>query len=257
MDKILLKSLGSSILFFMTFSIIAQSAHKNLRNGDMLYEYGKYQDAELEYRKADTDKSSVKSSYNLGNTLVNQERYDEAIKSYESAAAKATSDDQKSKIYHNQGNAFFRKEKYKESIDAFKKSLKYKPSDQATKENLAMAHTEWKKQLQQQQKDQQKNKDKNQNQDKKEGQQDKNNQDNKDKNQDQNEDQKNENQNQDQQNQDQQDQQKGQDQADKDGKKMTKEDAQKLLEVMDSEEKKVQQKMRRMDGKGKKPTKDW
>ncbi len=255
MDKILLKSLGSSILFFMTFSIIAQSAHKNLRNGDMLYEYGKYQDAELEYRKADTNKSSVKSSYNLGNTLVNQERYDEAIKSYESAAAKATSDDQKSKIYHNQGNAFFRKEKYKESIDAFKKSLKYKPSDQATKENLAMAHTEWKKQ--QQQKDQQKNKDKNQNQDKKEGQQDKNNQDNKDKNQDQNEDQKNENQNQDQQNQDQQDQQKGQDQADKDGKKMTKEDAQKLLEVMDSEEKKVQQKMRRMDGKGKKPTKDW
>ena len=121
---------------------------------------GKYQEAELEYRKADTEKQSVKSSYNLGNTLVNQERYDEAIKSYESAAAKATSDDEKSKIYHNQGNALFKKEKYKESVDAYKKSLKYKPSDQATKENLAMAQSEYKKQIQQQQKEQQKNKDK-------------------------------------------------------------------------------------------------
>ncbi len=255
MNKVLLKSFGFSIILFTTCNLVAQNAHKNLRNGDMLYKYGKYQEAELEYRKADTDKSSVKSSYNLGNSLVNQERYDEAIKSYENAASKATSEDEKSKIYHNQGNAFFKKEKYKESIDAFKKSLKYKPSDVATKENLAMAQNELKKQLQQQQKDQQKNKD--QKQDQNQDQKDKNSPDNKDNKQDQKDDQKNENQNQDQQNQDQQDQQNGQDQADKDGKKMTKEDAQKLLEVMDSEERKVQQKLRRMDGKAKKPKKDW
>jgi len=38
---------------------------------------------------------------------------------------------------------------------------------------------------------------------------------------------------------------------------MSKQDAQKLLEIMDNEEKKVQQKMRRVDGKNKKVTKDW
>ncbi|MBC7885441.1 MAG: hypothetical protein H7X99_08190, partial [Saprospiraceae bacterium] len=40
-------------------------------------------------------------------------------------------------------------------------------------------------------------------------------------------------------------------------RKMTRQDAEKLLQVMDNEEKKVQQKLRRTDGKAKKPGKDW
>ncbi|MBK6498707.1 MAG: tetratricopeptide repeat protein [Saprospiraceae bacterium] len=45
-------------------------------------------DAETAYRKADGEKSSVKSAYNLGNSLMKQNRYDEAITKYNDAAAK-------------------------------------------------------------------------------------------------------------------------------------------------------------------------
>ena len=76
MHRILL--LFSFVLICQPF--MAQSAHKSLRNGDMLYGYGKYSDAETEYRKAESVKPSVKSAYNLGNTLMQQERFDEAAK---------------------------------------------------------------------------------------------------------------------------------------------------------------------------------
>ncbi|MBC7884745.1 MAG: tetratricopeptide repeat protein, partial [Saprospiraceae bacterium] len=138
------------------YTVSGQNAHKNLRNGDMLYEYGKYQEAETEYRKAEHHKPDVKSAYNLSNTLVNQERYDEAAKKYTEAATRTTTDEQKAKIYYNQGNALFKKQAYKESIDAYKKSLRSIPDDQSAKENLAIARNELKKQIQQQKKEEQK-----------------------------------------------------------------------------------------------------
>jgi len=229
---------------------MAQSAHKSLRNGDMLYGYGKYSEAETEYRKAESAKSSVKSAYNLGNTLMNQERYDEAAKKYTDAAAKATTDKERANIYHNQGNALYKKQQYQESVNAYKQALKYNPDDAATKENMAIARRELKKQ-QQQQKDKQNQKNNDQNKDQKKDQQDKekdqNHKDQQDKNDQENKDQQ-------QQNDQSQENDKNKQPSDK---KMSKQDAQKLLEIMDNEEKKVQQKMRRVDGKSKKLKKDW
>ena len=257
------------LLFLLSLAsfgtVVGQAAHKNLRSGDMLYGFGKYNDAETEYRKADIESPSVKSSYNLANTLMNQERYDEAAKKYEEAAAKANSNDEKSMIYHNQGNAYFNKQQYKESVDAFKKSLKYNTKDIATKENLAMAQYELKKQIQQQKQEQQKqeqqkDQNKDQNKDQQKDQQDQQN--NKDDIQDQQDqqdqkDQKNDAKDQEDKNKSEQEENENNKNGEAPDKNMSKEDAQKLLEIMDNEEKKVQQKLRRIDGKGKKPKKDW
>lgn len=240
------------ISFYCITPTYTQTAHKNLRNGDMLYGYGKFGDAETEYRKADTETPSVKSAYNLGNTLIDQERYEEAAKRYQDAAARATTDAEKSKIYHNQGNAYFKKEKYKESVESYKNALKYDAKDQETKQNLAMAQYELKKQIQQQKQEQQQNKDQNK-EDKKQDQDKQQKQDQDNKNEDK---QDQEQQNQQNQNQDEQDN-KSSEQQGQDDKNLSKSDAEKLLEIMDNEEKKVQQKLRRMDTKGKKPKKDW
>lgn len=237
------------IIFFFTLSaeIYAQSAHKNLRNGDMLYGFGKYAEAETEYRKAETQKPSLKSTFNLGNTLMSQERYEEAIKKYEDAASKANTSQEKALVYHNLGNALYKKQQYKESIDAYKKSLRYQPDDIETKENLALARRELKKQQNQQRKDKN-NQDQNKDQKDQKDQQNQNNQENK----------KEDNQDQNNQNQEQQDQNKNKEQQPAQSEnKMSKQDAQKLLEIMDSEEKKVQQKLRRVDGKPTKGKKDW
>ncbi|MBK8053227.1 MAG: tetratricopeptide repeat protein [Saprospiraceae bacterium] len=237
-------------LFTLSAETYAQSAHKNLRNGDMLYGFGKYAEAETEYRKAETQKPSLKSTYNLGNTLMNQERYEEAIKKYEDAASKANTSQEKASVYHNLGNALYKKQQYKESVDAYKKSLRYQPDDNETKENLALARRELKKQQNQQQKDKNNQDQKNDQKDQKDQQNQNDQQNNKEDNQDQN------SQNQNQQNQQDQNKNKEQQQAQSDNK-MSKQDAQKLLEIMDSEEKKVQQKLRRIDGKPTKGKKDW
>lgn len=249
MKLFLILTLNILITLCGVWDINAQSAHKSLRNGDMLYGFGKYQEAETEYRKADNKQSSVKSAYNLGNALIQQERYEEATKKYEEAAAKASTDAERSDVYYNKGNALYRKQKYQESIDAYKKSLKYNPKDAATKENLALARQQLR---QQQQQDQQQNKDNKNNKD----------QENKDQNQqnkDQNskEDQDKNDQNQNDQNQENQNNENEKQNEKPDGKEMSKSDAQKLLEIMDNEEKKVQQKLRRSDGKAKKVKKDW
>lgn len=234
------------LMVSLSFLTYAQSAHKSLRDGDMLYHNGKYPEAETAYRRADAAKSSLKSTYNLGNTLMQQERYDEAIKKYEDAATKASNNKERAAVYHNLGNAQYKKKQYHESIDAYKNALRYQPADNGTKENLAIARRELKKQQQ----DKKNNKDKqNKDQDKDQQEQNKDQQ-NKDKqnNKDQ--------QNKDQKQQNDQNQEKGKDNQPSD-KKMSKQDAEKLLEIMDNEEKKVQQKMRRVDGKSKRLKKDW
>ncbi len=234
-------------LFINLAAGYAQSTHKYLRNGDMLYGYGKYSEAETEYRRAETQKPSLKSAYNLGNTLMNQERYEEAIKKYQDAVDKATTEKEKASVYHNLGNALYKKQQYRESIEAYKKSLKYQPKDIETKENLAIARRELKKQQNQQQKDKE-NQDKNKDQKDQQDQNQNNQQDNKNK----------QDQQQDQNQKDQQEQnQNNQQQQSQNDKKMSRQDAQKLLEIMDSEEKKVQQKLRRVDGKPSKTRKDW
>ncbi len=233
----------ATIFILFAWSIKSQEAHKNLRNGDMLYGFGKFAESETEYRKAESSQSSLKSSYNMGNTLMNQERFEEAIKKYQDAATKATSDMEKAIVNHNLGNALYKKQQFKESIESYKKALRYQPYDTETKENLALARRELKKQEQQQQKDKQNNE---QNKDKENQKENQNRQDQK-----QEEDQNNQN------NQEDNQQENKNQPSDQNDKKMGRQDAQKLLQIMDNEEKKVQQKLRRVDGKSSKPKKDW
>ena len=227
---------------------ISQSAHKSLRKGDAQYKDGRYSDAETAYRKADSEQSSVKSAYNLGNTLMKQNRYDEAISKYDDAAAKTNSDSQKANIYFNQGNAYYNKKEYQQSIESYKKALRHQSEDATIKENLALARLALRKQQQEQQKQQNKENNKENDQNK-----DQNQQDNSQQNQDQKQ-QKDQNQQKDQKDQN---QNNSKDQAQSQNKKLSESEARKLLEIMDNEEKKVQQKLRRTDGGNKRMKKDW
>ena len=229
-------------LFMLTAGMVeAQSSHKLLRKADQLYKNGQFNQAETEYRKADALKPGTQSKYNLGNSIYSQNRYDEAAKSYQDAITSASSEQEKASVYYNLGNAYYQNKKYEESIQAYKKSLEYQSQDMATKENLALARRELQKiqQKQQQQQDQQ-----NQDKDKEDKDNQQQNQNQQDQNQEQNQDNK--------ENSEQQDQQKG----DEKNTNMTKEEAKKLLEIMDEEEKKIQQNMRR-SGERVPPKKNW
>ncbi|MFA6580486.1 MAG: tetratricopeptide repeat protein, partial [Paludibacter sp.] len=138
---------------------------------------------------------------------------------------------------HNIGNALLSDKKIEQSIEAYKKSLKITPQDNDTRYNLAYAQALLKKQ--QQNKD--KNKDnKDKNKDKKKDKQDQKKDQKKDQNKDQKKDQK-------------QDQKQQQQQP-----RMTKENAQQMLDALMQDEKNTQDKVKKQQVRGtKNAEKDW
>ena len=235
-------------------TLSAQTAHKSLRYGDNAYVEGDYSDAEINYRRALEKKNAAKSKYNLGNAIYKQGRYEEAIPQFEAAASSSLDPEMRANSFYNLGNAYFEKQEYEKSVEAYKNSLRIAPDDLDTKKNLsrAMRRVQQEQQQQQQQQDQQdQNKEKNEeNQDQQEQQDQQDNQQPQDQEQEEQQPQ-----DQDQEGKE-QDEQKEQD-AQPQERDMNKEEAKKLLQVMDEEERKVQEKMRKMKGKKTVTGKDW
>lgn len=233
--------------------LFAQKEKKYIHKGNQLYQEKKYAEAEASYRESvDKSKASVEGNFNLGDALYKQKKFDNAAQKFTDIASSSENKAVKAKAYHNLGNSLLESKKLEESIEAYKKSLINNPKDDETRYNLAYAQEKLKQQQQQQNKD--KNKDKN----KKD--QDKKDEDKKDQNKDQNKDNKDQ-QNKDQQNKDKQDQDK---KDQKDGQqpqpdKLSKEDAERMLEALKNEEKNTQDKLKNKKAKGVKGriVKDW
>ena len=227
-----------NFLIFQLFCLVQisfaqKSSYKLITDGNAQYNQKKYPDAEVEYRKSlITGKNLKEGNYNLGNSYFKQGKYDEAVKQFESVGGmKDLSSEEKAKVYHNLGNSFVKDKKYEESIGAYKNALKANPKDNDTRYNLAYAQS----MLQQQQQ----NKNKNNKDDKNKDQKDK------DKKDQEKKDNKENKENKDQQKESEKDQdKKDQDknsQAQKD--KISKDDADKILQALNNDEKKTQKKM--------------
>ncbi|MBE0572354.1 MAG: tetratricopeptide repeat protein [Ignavibacteriaceae bacterium] len=222
----------------------AQSTRGLVNDGVDLYKEQKFADAEVNFKKGvEINPESFEAKFNLGDAYYKQERYDEAIKSFQSAFVNARSDEERSKLYHNVGNSLLKAQKIKESIGAYKEALKLNPNDQETKYNLSYALNMLNNPDQNQQQDDQ-NKDQNQDQNKDQ-------QDQKQQNQDQ------QNQDQQQQNQDQQQQNQQQKSQEQKEQELTKQEAEKILEALKNNEKDLQKQLRKIKGQRVKTEKDW
>lgn len=231
------------IIFFLcvqnTLQINAQSTRGLINEGVDHYKEQKFADAEVNFKKGvEKSPDSFEAKFNLGDAFYKQQRYDDAIKSFQSAFVNARSDEEKAKIYHNIGNSLLKSQKVKESIGAYKEALKLNPNDQETKYNLSYALNQMKNPQQQQ--DQQKDQNKDQNKDQ------------------QNQDQQNKNQqNQDQQKQDQQKQDQQQQSQEQKEQELTKQEAEKILNALKENEKDLQKQLRKIKGQRVKTEKDW
>jgi hypothetical protein len=251
------------ILFITTFSVLAfgQNERKHVRSGNKLFfdavkdttqiDSVKFVDAETEYRKALNKKpNDAQWNFNLADAIYKQKRFDEAAGKFGDLAEKMTTAEEKARALHNKGNSELMNGKIDESIETYKKALRQNPSDLDTKYNLAYAQLLKKKQ-EEQQKNQDQNKDQNKDQDKQDQNKDQN-KDQQDQNKDQ-QDKQNQDQNKDQQNQDQQQQQQQQN-------KISKENAEQLLQVLQNDEKKIQDKVKKQQAAAAKRTrteKEW
>ena len=203
-----------------------------LRSGNKLYNDSLFIKAEVDYRKAlELNPKSTDAMFNLANTLLMQQKAQEAMEQYQSVAKIEKDKEKLAQIYHNMGVILQSSKQLPQCIEAYKESLRNNPKDDETRYNLALAQ----KQLKDQQQDQQ-------NQDQQQQQQEQ-----KEDKQDQNKDQ--QEQNQDQQQQPQQQQNKNE---------MSKENAQQLLNAVMQDEKNVQDKVKKqLQIQGKKLDKDW
>ncbi len=241
--------------------------------------------AEADYRRAiSKSNKNAAARFNLGNAYYNRESFGEAFGRYKEAGEAAENKSEKHKAFHNMGNVFMKNKEYEKAVEAYKQALRSNPTDDETRYNLALA----KKMLEKQQ-DEQKNDQNKDDQDK----QDQENED-KDKNQDQNNEggdneKKDEGEQKEDENKDKGDQgengedkpeenQKGDGDKKKEEEKkpnegdqpqdqkqqpkpnqLSKQQIQNLLEAMQNEEKKVQEKMeaRKVRGSKIKNEKDW
>lgn len=249
-----------TLLLISAVSVNAQQERKFIRQGNREYNNAvidsvttdttRYQDAEVDYRKAlDKDPNNWNATYNLANSLLKQNKFEEATRQYQAVVGMENENKEDlAKAYHNLGNSQLKESKLDEAIESYKNSLRNNPSDYETKYNLAWAQNKKREQEQQQQDNQDQNKDQNQDQD----------QENKEKDQQD----KDEKENQDQEKQDQKDQQQNKDeqqQQEQQQDKISKEDAMRILEALQNDEKKVQEKVQKQKVQPKKRTtqKDW
>lgn len=250
MNQVMYKGLFLFLLSIMVTPIWSQSNHKNLREGDKSYYQKEYLKAEENYRKAlEKDAVSVNGNHNLGNSLYNQKRYEEAAKYFESAALQAADKTEKAMSYHNLGNAYLsqlggvgnQEEAQKflnKSIDSYKQSLKLNPQDKSTKYNLAYAQKLQEQMAQQPQQQQ--------------PQQSQENEGNPPPQPEENPSSSDESQNQ----PPEKEQPKPEPQPSSDDN-MTKEEAERLIKIMEEEERKVQQRMNKKGKKNSPSGKDW
>ena len=241
--------------FLLTLSASAQKERKFIREGNNLFNGNKFEKSEVEYRKAlDKKNSSFEAMFNLGDALYKQKKFDEALEMFNSIKEVEKDKNNLAHVFHNIGNTYLSQKKNDEAINAYKESLRLNPNSKETKYNLEWARHQ-KKQDKQKQNDKNKQQNKN-NQDKnKGGKKDKNKKD-----QDKEKDKKDQDKNKDKKNSK---SDKNREKQKKDGKnKISKSDAKRLLEALQNDEKKVQEKVKKAKAKAQKAkkikvTKDW
>ena len=243
------------LLFVFVLDSQAQNERKFVREGNRFFEQAlsdttqldttTFSLAETEYRKAlDKRPEDLRWKFNLGGALYKQKKFEEAASGFGEIIDKSEDKIEKALSHYNLGNSLLMQNKVDESIEAYKNALRNNPNDLESKYNLVYAMN-LKKQQEQEEQDQQQNKDQDQNKD----QQD---QDQNQQNQDQNQDNNKQDQDQDQ------DQQKQQQQPQQ--QKISKENAERLLQALQNDEQKIQEKVKKAKAekaKQRQTDKDW
>ena len=232
------------LLAVLPFSGFSQ-ANKLIKKGNELYAQGKYAEAAQQYQQAlKAAPGNAIGSYNEANALLQQGKLAAARKALEDAIKNFDRKDARANAYYNAGNSYMQEQKWQDAINAYKQALRQNPGDADAKYNLSYALEKLKKQQEEQQKNQDKNKDQ---KDKKDEQKDKDKQDQQDK--------------QDQGQQQQQQQKEGAKEQQKKPQpqpgKLSKEQAENIMNALQQEERKVQGRVRGQKGIPASLEKDW
>lgn len=202
-----------------------------VRKGNRQYEKGDFDTSLDSYARAlQQDPNCFEAKFNTANGQFRKELIDKSEQTLRKLAQDSTRTDiERSEVAYNLGNTLFVQQRLEEALDCYRNAMRLNPDDKEAKFNYALTK-ELLKQQQQQQQQQQQNQDQNQDQN-------------------QNQDQQQQPQNQDQ---EQQDQEQNQDQKEQqqqpDQQQISEQEQQAMLEAIQAQEDKTQDKLKEKKG---------
>ncbi len=132
-------ALTYTLLLLSAFAF-SQQKDKYLPKGNRAFSNKEYAEAEADYRISQSKSpTNARASYNLGNAIYMQNHTAEAMYGYSKAIENAKTKPEKHMAYHNMGNALMKEKNYQAAVEAYKNALRNNPLDDETRYNYALA----------------------------------------------------------------------------------------------------------------------
>ncbi len=136
-------------VFLASSESVLGQANGFLRQGNQLYEKQQFDAASQTYLKAlQKDPNNTTGLFNLGNSLYQGKHYDSSRKVMTATANAIKDKGGKAAANYNIGNTYMAQQKWEDAISSYKNTLRNNPQDADAKYNLAYAEQMLKKEQQ-------------------------------------------------------------------------------------------------------------
>jgi len=133
---------------FFSGSVQAQSLYEKMKQGNILYDAGKYDESLNVFLDAQIEApEDVQLKYNIAASHYKMKNYEEAVKGYLDVIATAQDARLEALSLYNIGNAMYRQGKLQEAVAYYKKALELDPEDADARHNLEFVREEIKKKI--------------------------------------------------------------------------------------------------------------
>ena len=140
------RSVSAVCLFLFSLAAFSQTDRDFIRRGNRLMRDSIYDKAQVEYQKAiEKDNTNPISHYNLGNALLYQNKAEDAMKEYETAARLEKDKGRLAQIYHNMGVILQSAKQFDKAVACYRNSLRNDPTNDETRYNYALSLFQLKK----------------------------------------------------------------------------------------------------------------
>ncbi len=170
--KAIIKYVAIVAMLFVCGEVSAQQMRERglVRRGNREFKREKFEKSVDSYQEAlKYDPNSFEAKYDLASALYRTERYEKAEKTLQAIVNDSTRTElERGEVAYNLGNTQFAQQKYKEALSSYRQAMRCNPADEDAKFNYAFT-----KRLIQQQEQQQQEQNQDQNQDQNKENQDK------------------------------------------------------------------------------------
>jgi Ca-activated chloride channel family protein len=174
MHKFFLSSIFIFLIIIFSSRLYADSLYSGMQQGDSLYNEEKFDEALNLFVDAQIEApENIKLKYNIASSHYKMKNYEEAVKGYLDVAAAAQDVKIEETALYNVGNAMYRQGKLQEAVEYYKKAIELDPEDKDAQHNLEFVREEIKKKIDDSKKTEQQQKQQEQKEQKQEGQCDK------------------------------------------------------------------------------------